>query len=206
MSIYSNEQSRFKRYLKRKVFFSNELKKALLIAFLEAKTHKIYVTKELILYGILSQPNSISARLISTIFSEFLNNKSLTPYIISKQLKEINTRNFEEKFGINKPKIYTINDGISKRLKGITNLKGINNQNFALFNIIKPHKFYSEFWDENATIPWLSPEVKDILRATTSSLLKSKKQINVLTTKEILFELLNREATRKLLENLFVNY
>ena len=170
MSIYSNEQSRFKRYLKRKVFFSNELKKALLIAFLEAKTHKIYVTKELILYGILSQPNSISTRLISTIFSEFLNNKSLTPYIISKQLKEI------------------------------------NNQNFALFNIIKPNKFYSEFWDENATIPWLSPEVKDILRATTRSLLKSKKQINVLTTKEILFELLNRESIRELLENLFVNY
>lgn len=176
MSVYSNKQSRFKRYFKRKVFFSNELKKALLIAFIEAKHHKIYVTNELILYGILSQPNSISERLLSPIFSESID-KSLTRYNITYKLsyllKEMNNQNFAEKFG---------------------------------FNITKPNKFYSEFWNENATTPWLSPEVKEVLRAATRSLLKSKKQINILTTKEILFELLNKESIRELLEKIYILY
>ena len=72
------KQKFLNKVIKRKVFFSNELKKALLTAFLEAKKYRTYITTELLLYGLISQPKSISAKLLSQTFSQFRHNKNLT--------------------------------------------------------------------------------------------------------------------------------
>lgn len=165
MSIYSQKQFRFKKSLKRKVFLSNELKSALLIAFMEAKKHKVYVTSELLLYGLISQSNSIAAKLIETTISEFRNNKNLTSTVITNRIRQINNETIEEKFK---------------------------------FDLIKPNKFSDELWDENRTRPWLSPEVKQILKTSIQSSLQSNKKITVVSTKHILFELLKKEFICKL--------
>nr|YP_009550695.1 N-domain of Clp chaperone [Eustigmatophyceae sp. Chic 10/23 P-6w]QAA11624.1 N-domain of Clp chaperone [Eustigmatophyceae sp. Chic 10/23 P-6w] len=166
MSIPYNKQLRFKKSFKRKALLSNDLKKALLIAFNEAKRNKIYVTPELLLYGLISQQNSIAAKLLSTTISEFRNNKNLTSVLISQRIRELNSKNFEEK-------------------------------NILYTN--KTNNFSSKLWDENASTPWLSPEVKEILKKSFQSTLQSKRKIVVVNTKLILFELLSKELIRELL-------
>lgn len=166
MSISSKKQFRFKKRLKRKVFLSNELKGALLIAFMEAKKHKIYLTSELLLYGLISRPDSMAAKLISITLSEFRNNKNLNSNIISKRIRYINNQKIEEKFK---------------------------------FDIYKPNKFSDEIWSENQTTPWLSPEVKQILKTSIQLSMQSKKKITVVNTKQVLFELLKKEFICKLL-------
>jgi len=165
MSISYNKQLKFRKLLKRKALFSNDLKKGLLVAFKEAKKNKVYVTPELLLYGLISQPNSIASRLIATIISEFRNNKNLTSIVISQRIREINYKKFEEKYG----------------------------------DINRSNNFSLEVWEENASTPWLSPEVKEILKKSLYSTLQSKKKIVVVSTKFILFELLSKEFIRNLL-------
>jgi hypothetical protein len=166
MSISYNKQLRFRKLLKRRALFSNDLKKSLLIAFLEAKQNKVYVTPELLLYGLISQPNSVAAKLISTTISEFRNNKNLTSVIISQRIRDLNSKKFAEKY---------------------------------VFDITKPNSFSSNLWDENASTPWLSPEVKEILKRSLHSTLQPERKIVVVTTKFILFELLSKELIRDLL-------
>ena len=166
MSISSKTSIRFKKLPKRKIFLSNELKKALLIAFTEAKKHKIYISSELLLYALLTQQSSIATKLISTTVSQFRNNKNLTPILIGNRIQQLNNLNLDERFN---------------------------------FDSLNPNKFSSELWNENTLTPWLSKEVKDILKDSIKLSLQSKDKVNVLTTKHILFELLNKELVRDLL-------
>lgn len=166
MSAYSNKKYGFKNPLKKKVFFSNELKKSLLIAFVEAKNNKVYVTPELLLYGLISHSDSISAKLISTTISQFRNNKTLTSNLISNRVKEVNCQKFKNDF---------------------------------TFDNSNENKFASEIWNENAITPWLSPEVKEILKAAIKSSMQTKSIILIINTKFVLFELLNKESIRHLL-------
>jgi len=169
MSSYPNKKYKFKKSTKRKIFLSNELKKALLVAFLEAKQNKVYLTLELLLYGLVSQQNSLAGQLIETTISQYKNNKNLTCQVISNRIKEINNHNFQFK------------------LKSNTN-------DLVVFS--------AEIWDENAITPWLSSEVKEILKLSIKSLVPSQTNITVLSTKNILFELLNKESIRNLLTQL----
>jgi len=166
MSIYSSKNNRFKKLLKRKVFLSNELKKALFIAIKEAKKHKIYVSSELLLYSLLTEQSSIAAKLISITISQFRNNKSLTSNLISNRIQQINNLAIEERFN---------------------------------FDSLNANTFSSELWNENKLTPWLSTEVKDILKASIKLSLQSKDKLNVVTTKHVLFELLNKELVRELI-------
>ena len=86
---------KLRKNFKRKVFFSNELKKALFKSFIEAKNNKTYITPELLLYGLLSQPNSIGAKIILTTLVEFRNNKSLTSNLLAERIRQLNQQNLE---------------------------------------------------------------------------------------------------------------
>ena len=73
--------------------FSNELKKALFKAFIEAKNNKTYITPELLLYGLVAQPNSIGSRIILTTLVQFRNNKSLTSSLLAEKIRQLNQQN-----------------------------------------------------------------------------------------------------------------
>lgn len=90
-------QSRFSKILKRKIFFSNELKKGLLASYYEAQNYQTYVNLDLFLYGLISDPRSLSSRLILLTYSQFLNNKSLTSKTITTRIQKINQQNYREK-------------------------------------------------------------------------------------------------------------
>lgn len=164
---YLNKQFRFRKIFKRKVFLSNELKKALFIAFCEAKKQRIFVNVDLLLYGLLSQPTALSSRLFSLTVSQFRNNKKLTVKVISSRLKEINYQRLKEK----------------KMNNMLTN-------------------FSSEILKKNEQTPWLTPEVKEILRRATRAALQTQKKIVIVDTKLIFFELLSKEPVRDLLVQL----
>jgi len=129
------------------------------------KKNKVYVTPELLFYGLISQPNSIAAKLISTTISEFRNNKSLTSTLISQRIYDLNIKKINEKFSPDN----------------------------------KLNKFSQDLWDENASTPWLSPDVKEIFKKSFKMTLQSKKKVTIISSKLILFELLSKEFIRELL-------
>lgn len=97
-----NLQSRFTKTLRRKVFFSNELKKALLIAYYEAQKNETCVDLNLLLYGLLTQNKSLACRLLITVLSQYRNNINLTSKsFINKinqdnKLKELSSETLKE--------------------------------------------------------------------------------------------------------------
>jgi len=88
-----NFQSRVNKNLKRKVFFSNELKKALLLAHYEAKKTQTCVNLNLLLYSLLVQPNSLACRLFLTVASQYQNNTNLNLKSIINKLQRNNQQN-----------------------------------------------------------------------------------------------------------------
>lgn len=88
-----NFQSRVYKILKRKVFFSNELKKALLLAHYEAKKNQICVNLSVLLYALLVQSNSLACRLFLTIASQYKNNTNLNSKSIIHKLQRIKQQN-----------------------------------------------------------------------------------------------------------------
>ena len=160
-------QSRYYKILKRKVFFSNELKKTLLLACYEAQAYQTYVTLDLLIYGLVSQPKSLSSRLILSTMSQFHNNNTLTSKVISDRIRKINQQSFRE---------------------------NLSNRNSSLFSL--------ELLKENRQTPWLTSEVKEILRSAVNSALQSRKKIVIVNTKHLLFCLLNQEYIRDLIRNL----
>nr|YP_009550973.1 N-domain of Clp chaperone [Eustigmatophyceae sp. Ndem 8/9T-3m6.8]QAA11904.1 N-domain of Clp chaperone [Eustigmatophyceae sp. Ndem 8/9T-3m6.8] len=162
----SARRSRFYKKLKRKVFYSNELKKALLISYYEAKTYKTFVDLDLFLYGIISQPESLASRILSLTASRFRNN-SLTSKVISSRFQKKNQKYFRQKL---------LDD--------------------------KYNKFSAELLNENKQTPWLTPEIKEVLRSATNVALQTRKKIVIVNTKHLLFCLLNKESVCSFLRNL----
>ena len=101
-------QSRFYKILKRKVFFSNELKKALLIACYEAQDYQTYVNLDLLIYGLVSQPKSLSSRLLSLTISQYNNNNTLTSKVISDRIQKINQQTFREKISNRNSSVFSL--------------------------------------------------------------------------------------------------
>ena len=91
-----NLQSRFYKILKRKVFFSNELKKSLLVAYYEAKKTQTCVNLSLLFYGLLSQPNSLACRLLLRVISQYKNNTNLDLKLINNKIQRINQQTLKE--------------------------------------------------------------------------------------------------------------
>lgn len=88
-----NFQLRAYKNLKRKVFLSNELKKALLSAHNEAKKNQTCVNLSLLLYALLVQPNSLAYRLFLTVASQYQNNTNLNSKFIINKLQKIRQQN-----------------------------------------------------------------------------------------------------------------
>lgn len=88
-----NFQLRVYKNLKRKVFLSNELKKALLLAHNEAKKNQTCVNLSLLLYALLVQPNSLACRLFLTVVSQYQNNTNLNSKFIINKLQKISQQN-----------------------------------------------------------------------------------------------------------------
>jgi hypothetical protein len=104
-----NLQSRFYKILRRKVFFSNELKKALLVAYYEAKKNQTCVDLNLLLYGLLSQPESLACRLFLTALSKYQKNTSLNSKLIKSKIQKINKQNLKDK-GVKNLSIEVLNE------------------------------------------------------------------------------------------------
>lgn len=159
INFSSTHQSRFKKLFKRKIFLSNELKKSLLISFTEAKNYGIYVNLDLFLYGLLSQSNALSSRLLLMTLSQFQNNTKVTTNVICNRLYE------------------RINLNIQKKTYNVT-------------------EFSLNLSEENHQTPWLTTEVRDLLKQAVINSIKTKDKITVVTTKDIFLELLNKEYIR----------
>nr|YP_009550552.1 N-domain of Clp chaperone [Eustigmatophyceae sp. Bat 8/9-7w]QAA11481.1 N-domain of Clp chaperone [Eustigmatophyceae sp. Bat 8/9-7w] len=104
-----NLQSRFYKILRRKVFFSNELKKALLVAYYEAKKNQTCVDLNLLLYGLLSQSESLACRLFLTALSKYQKNTSLNSKLIKNKIQKINKKNLKDK-GLKNLSIEVLNE------------------------------------------------------------------------------------------------
>lgn len=104
-----NFQPRFYKNLKRKVFFSNELKKALLLAYNEAQKNHTCVNSTLLLYGLLSQPKSLACRLFLTVTSQYQNNTNLNSKVIVNKIQRINQQNFKDK-GLSELSVDVLNE------------------------------------------------------------------------------------------------
>lgn len=91
-----NLQSRFYKILKRKVFFSNELKKSLLVSYYEAKKTQTCVNLNLLFYGLLSQPKSLACRLLLRVVSQYQNNTNLDLKVITNKIQRINQQTLKE--------------------------------------------------------------------------------------------------------------
>lgn len=91
-----NFQQRFYKNLKRKVFFSNELKKALLLAHYEAQKNQTCVNLNLLLYGLLAQPNSLACRLFVTAASRYQNNTNLNLKFTINRIQKISQQNLKD--------------------------------------------------------------------------------------------------------------
>lgn len=90
-------QSRFHKILRRKVFLSNEVKKALLIAYYEAQANQTCVNLDLLLYGLLSQKKSLACRLFIFVISQYRNNINLSSKFFIEKLQKFNEENAKEK-------------------------------------------------------------------------------------------------------------
>lgn len=104
-----NFQRRFYKTLRRKVFFSTELKKALLLAHYEAKKKQTCVDSNLLLYGLLVQPKSLACRLFLTVASQYQNNTNLNSKFIINKIQRINQQNLKDS-GLNKLSIEVLNE------------------------------------------------------------------------------------------------
>lgn len=162
INFSSPNQLRFKKLFKRKVFLSNELKKSLLISFTEAKNCGVYVNLDLFLYGLLSQSNALSSRLLLMTLAQFQNNTKVTTNFICDRLYQ----------------------RISLNIKR----KADNAEDYCL-----------NLSEENQQTPWLTTEVKDLLKQGTINAIKTKDKITIVTTKDIFLELLNKEYIRDFL-------
>jgi hypothetical protein len=152
----------FYKTFKRKVFFSNELKKSIFLSFLVAKKRKTYVDLNGLIYGMLSQPNSLSSRLFLDIIFLSRKTNALTLSQFTTKILELSQQ---------------------KTVETLPTSTGRSIQ-----TIIKEQE-----------LPYFTPEVKEILKNSVRSSLKSKNKISIITTKDVFFELIGRESIRDLL-------